>query len=540
MRGYDPNKAEFTKSLRPYLLSSAMNKWVPGLNEGQAVDAFIEAVNRSFHAPLDGDPIGNVAFRKAGTFAQPGSATDGLNYYDLELGAKFVYPVLTPLRNEIPRVSGKGGIQANWRAVTGINTSGLRVGVSPGHRNAFQAITTADFIAVYKGIGIETSVDFEAQYAGMGFDDIRAIAARVGLESTMLGEEYQILGGNTSMPLGMTPTPTLSASTTGGSLPAQPWSVICVALAFDAFLNGSVSGGIQASITRTNADGSSDVFGGGAAQKSANATQATTGATSTISASVPAVLGAAGYAWFWGAAGAELLGAITSINSVLITAAATGTQTAASLPTADSSTNALSFDGLLTQALKPGQNAYVATQPTGAAGIGTPLTADNAGGIVEIDVLLKNRWDLYRLSPDTMWVNSQEATDISQKIMTTSSSNPGAQRFVFAVDQGNIKGGVMARSYLNKFSMAGPKDVEIRVHPNMPPGTILFTSKTLPYPLSNVGNVMQIRARQDYYQIQWPIVTRQWQYGVYADEVLQHYFPPSMGVLTNIGAPALI
>jgi len=35
----------------------------------------------------------------------------GLTYYDLELGAKFLYPVLTPLRNMIPRVSGKGGIQ---------------------------------------------------------------------------------------------------------------------------------------------------------------------------------------------------------------------------------------------------------------------------------------------------------------------------------------------------------------------------------------------------------------------------------------------
>jgi hypothetical protein len=543
MRGYDPNKADFTKSLRPFLLSSAMNKWIPGISEGQAVDAFIEAVHRSFNTPLDSDPIGNVEFRKSGTFTQPGSATDGLNYYDLELGAKFVYPVLTPLRNEIPRVSGKGGIQANWRAVTGINTSGLRIGVSVGHRNAYQAISYADYIAVYKGIGLETSVDFEAQYAGMGFDDIRAIAARVGLEATMLGEEYQILGGNTSMALGTTPTPSLSTSTSGGSLAAQTWSVICVALAFDGYLNGSVSGGIQQAITRTNADGSSDTFGGGAALKSSNATQATTGTTSTISASVAGVQGAAGYAWFWGTAGSEVLGAITTINSVLITAAATGTQTAASLSGnggTDYSTNALAFDGLLTQALKSGQNAYVAAQPTGTAGAGTPLTSDGAGGIVEIDTLLKNRWDLYRLSPDTMWVNSQEATDISQKIMTTSSSNPGAQRFVFAVDQGNIKGGVMARSYLNKFSMAGPKDVEIRVHPNMPPGPILFTSKTLPYPLSNVGNVMQIRTRQDYYQIQWPLVTRQWQYGVYADEVLQHYFPPSMGVIYNIGAPAQI
>ena len=39
---------------------------------------------------------------------------------------------------------------------------------------------------------------------------------------------------------------------------------------------------------------------------------------------------------------------------------------------------------------------------------------------------------------------------------------------------------------------------------------------------------MQIRTRQDYYQIEWPLRTRKYEYGVYADEVLQHYFPPSM------------
>ena len=75
-------------------------------------------------------------------------------------------------------MSGKGGIQANWRAVTGINTTGLRIGVSGGNRGGVQAVTTQDYSAAYKGIGIETSVDFEAQYAGMGFDDVKAIGAQ--------------------------------------------------------------------------------------------------------------------------------------------------------------------------------------------------------------------------------------------------------------------------------------------------------------------------------------------------------------------------
>ena len=51
------------------------------------------------------------------------------------------------------------------------------------------AVQTKDYTANYKGIGVETSVDFEAQYAGQGFDDIRAVGAKTGLKALMLGEE---------------------------------------------------------------------------------------------------------------------------------------------------------------------------------------------------------------------------------------------------------------------------------------------------------------------------------------------------------------
>ena len=526
----------FSKRLQPELMKST--GWLPSLAIDKSVDSFLAAMDAAMKSPLPGDPMIMLGMEKS-TFAQPGSATSGINYYDLELGAKFLYPVLTPLRNEIPRVSGKGGIQANWRAVTGVNTSGLRIGVSGGNRGGVQAISTQDYTAAYKGIGLETSVDFEAQYAGMGFDDVRGIAAKVGLEATMIGEEILILGGNGSaVALGTTPTPSLTDVGTGGTLAYNTtYSVIAVALSLDGVINGSVAGGIQASITRANAgpSSSSDTFGGGAAQKSTNATVTTandSNNTHSVKATVTAVKGAMGYAWFWGASGSEVLGAITTINSVLIAATATGTQTAASLPSADWSQNNLVFDGLIYQALKSGSNAYYAAQATGTAGTGTPLTSDSAGGVVEIDALLKDRWDNYRLSPDTMWVNSQEALNISKKIVAGSST--AAQRFVFESVQDAIGGGIMVRTYLNRFSMSGAKVIDIKVHPNMPAGTILFTSKTLPYPMSNVGNVMQMRTRQDYYQIEWPLVRRAWESGVYADEVLQHYFPPSMGVITNV------
>ena len=471
------------------------------------------------------------------TFTESMSATSGLTFYDLELGAKFLYPVLTPLRNMIPRVSGKGGIQANWRSVTAINTQNLRFGVSAANRGGVLAVATQDYSAAYKGIGVETSVDFEAQYAGQGFDDIRSVAAKTGLESLMLGEEAMLLGGCASMTLGTTPTPTLSDIGTGGGLAANlALSVICVALTHDGVINATLVGGIQGQITRSNADGTSDTFGGGAARKSPNAT-ITTGndgnATHLVRASVAPVSGALGYAWFWGAAGAEVLGAITPIASLAINGAATGTQTASSLGANDNSVNALAFDGLITQAIKAGSGATIVAQPQGLAGQGTPLTSDNAGGIVEIDAVLKTMWDAHRLSPDTMWVSTQEALNISRKIVTGAAAS--AQRFVFDVTDDMVGGGIMVRTYLNRFSMQGGSTVDIKVHPNMPAGTMLFTTGALPYPLAGVGNLMQVRTRQDYYQIEWPLRTRRYEYGVYADEVLQHYFPPALALITNIG-----
>jgi hypothetical protein len=528
----DGTNTMYQPNLQHMLAKSALPRTVQDYNAAlTSAGSFLREIEKAHANPLPGDPLAKS------TFSESTSPTSGLTYYDLETGAKFVYPLLTPLRNEIPRVSGKGGIQANWRAVTGVNTTGLRIGVSGGNRGGVQAVTTQDYSAAYKGIGIETSVDFEAQYAGMGFDDVKAIGAKIGLEACMLGEELLILGGNTSVALGTTPTPSLAPSTSGGTLTAaaSPYSVICVALSLDAVVNGSITAGIQGAITRSNADGSSDTFGGGAAGKSANATVSiSSGTTGSIAATVAAVTGAVGYAWFWGAAGSEVLGAITTINSLVITANGAGTQTAASLGSSDNSTNALVFDGLLYQAFKSGSNSYINYLPTGTAGTGSTLIGDGAGGITEVDVALKSQWDNYRLSPDTMWVSSQVANNLSAKILAGGTN--AAQRFVFDAEQGALGGGVMVRTYLNKFSMAGPKTIDIRVHPNMPAGTILMTARTLPYPLSNVGNVMQIRTRQDYYQIEWPPRARRYETGVYADEVLQHYFPPAMAVISNIAA----
>ena len=180
------------------------------------------------------------------------------------------------------------------------------------------------------------------------------------------------------------------------------------------------------------------------------------------------------------------------------------------------------------QALKP-DGLFIAAFLGGAT-----LTGDGVGGINQIDAVLKSQWDNYRLNPEIMWVSSQQAKDIRTKVMAGQSN--GAFHMNIDQKQGMIAGGLAVATYLNEYGLNGATEVQVRQHPFLTPGTILFTQQTLPYPMPDTPNVYQIRARQDYYSIEWPWRSRKYEYGVYADEVLQLYFPPAIAVLTGIGA----
>lgn len=482
------------------------------------------------------------------SFVQPASATVGLQAYNLEAPSKKLYPVLTPLRNLLPRVSGGFSIQANWKAVTDINVGNVRAGVGEGLRGGIITHAQSEYLAAFRGFGLENNVTFEANYAAKNYEDVKALAVTTLLQAVMIQEERLILGGNTSVALGTTPTPTTATATTGGTIAAATYNVVCVALTLQAYLDmvGVNNGGIGVTfsnltatvpgqITRTNAGGGTSTFGGGSARPSSAASQATTGSTSTISASVTPVSGAFGYAWFVGTSGNERLQAVTSINSVLLTSLTNSTnQLLSAIPggiVTDFSTSTLDFDGLLTQAVKSGSNAPIITQATGTAGTGSGLTADNAGGILEFEQMFATFYSRYRLSPTKIYVAPQELINIAKKVIQGSGA-PLLQLISKAEEVTTVQAGMKIGSYVNK--VTGDL-VPVIVHPNMPAGTVFFFTETLPYPLADTPYVARMLMRQDYYQLEWPLVTRRYDYGVYADGVLQHYAPFSMGLITNIG-----
>lgn len=481
-----------------------------------------------------------------GVFANPGdniaktvNVATGLVAYDLQAPAKNLYPVLTPIRNKLPRVSGGTGPATNWKQITSITGSGYdAMGWTPeGQRTPRMTYTAVDKAASYRTIGEEDQVTFEAISAGRTFEDVQSTASMRVLQKMMLKEENALLMGNGTVALGTAATPTLAAGGSGATLPALTYSVIVVALTGEGMRNSSLAGGVALSSVLTGADGQTYTLNGGSSVKSAAATQAIT-LGQVLSCTTTAIQGALGYAWFVGAAGAERLERITTINSAAFSAPLNGTYQLASAVTAgDKSVNTLGFNGLLYTALASGSGAYVYSMPTGTAGTGTGLTVSTRGTITEIDNMLRSMWDSYQVSVSVIYVNAQELDNITKKAMQGPSNTSLLQIMVdpSTGTPGMVAGGVVGW-YFNPFTAEGGARIPIKLHPVLPAGTIVAWAENLPmqYQNSHTPNVAEVKVRTDYYQIDWPLKTRAREFGVYVEEVLAVYAPFAMGVITNI------
>lgn len=496
-----------------------------------------------------------VAVRKAVTIAT------GLTFYDLFAPSQNLYPVITPLRNSIPRVKRKfTGNTANYKQVVALNGSGYNnIGFVPeGGRAGIMSYVTKNIGKNYVTIGEEDYLTFEAEAAAEGFEDENAMVTLRLLQKLMLKEEVGLLCANDGatanggFQLGTPGTITLSASGSGSTLTGATYYVKVVALSMEGWNNYTTpANGIPSQITVTGADGSQFTVNGGSSKVSAEQNTSVS-STNTLFCSVPAVAGAVAYAWFVGTtSNGETLQTVTTINSLALNSYSTSNPAVpSSLTSTDCSfnsgtngtANVTAFDGIYSQILSANVangstaigGAYVNSLSTGTAGTGTVLTSSGRGSVVEIDNLLQSMWDNYRLSPTVMYVNSQELKNISNKVLNGTSAP--LLRAMMGEDGYKLTASGTIEFYFNPFSVNGGTKLPVKVHPNVPPGTIILWAEQLPewYQNNEIPNVAEVLTRRDYYRIDWPLVTRQRQYGVYAEETLAMYFPSAGAILTNI------
>ena len=526
-------KAALEKPVHPQLIDLYKGAGIVFKN-GVDPSFAIQQLRASVAAPLPRELI------KA--FTQPGSATSGLAQYDLEQGARLFYPITTIFRNMIPRLTGGTGIQANWRSVTAVNPGAINIGLSEGHRGGFMSQTVTDNTAAFKTSGMDNFVTEQAYLSAVTFEDLFTLAATVTLQGTMEQEEKLDIGANNSILLGTPVAPVGTKHTTGGYLSdGTTYSVIVVALTYLGMVNavapaqtaaGVLSGGsVPLPYVRTNADGSTDTIQGFCGIQSAASSAITLdggGAVESITVVTTAINGAFGYAWYLGAtAGTERLVAITGYPTATLQNTNSTGQLAAALPASDTSENSLNYNGLLTQIVTPGSGAYV--KDLGGAALTT--SGSGSGGITEFDTLIADRIANYRLVPTDIFMSPYDQAKAAALILT---GNTNLAPFIFGDASSNgMAAAAQLKVYNNKIGFGTPQ-LTVHAHPFIPAGTAIFYSRTNPYPLSNVPNLIRKLCRRDYWQVDWPVVTNQRTLGVYFDAVLQLYFPPAFGVITGM------
>ena len=121
--------------------------------------------------------------------------------FDLEAPAKLLTPRPTPLRNKLPRKKGVGTSHRIKRITgyTGTGTGGqgqIWPGITETTTNTFGSVayergpkisyTADDLVLPYNTYSLSDSVSFDANFSGLGFQDLRQLSSTSTLYATML------------------------------------------------------------------------------------------------------------------------------------------------------------------------------------------------------------------------------------------------------------------------------------------------------------------------------------------------------------------
>jgi len=462
----------------------------------------------------------------------------GVQGVDLS-GLVSLVPVNVPARNNtsaFPRtIAGEGSQTAVWRALLNINAQQASAAVGNDYAGSMTLFDEQDVYAPYRPLAKAGRVTLDAVAVARNYADALAVAELQTLNQLFIAQDMAIINGQ-AYALPAVTTPTLATSTTGGSIAATTAVYVKVAAQSGAnyFDNG----------------------GSGIASAAANVTTGS-GSTNSVTASIPAVKGAASYQWWVGTSGSQFYYTTTTVASVTITSVPTANaalpnlpllnQTAppATPPTVDSSYSTNYYNGVVASTL----GDYGATGPV-TPGTGTSSGAtfiDNGGnapllsggGVDIFDKINDSIWASVQLSPTAYMVNSLQGDEVSKLILSTSS----ALTFLPPTDadaRTNLAGGGYIGRYINR--AAGGVPVAIEVHPRVAPGTIIARTDRVPFPGSNIGTVFEVRCQFDTMRFNYAANLNpgtlgggpRYDFEIRSMETLVNRSPVSMAIVSNV------
>jgi hypothetical protein len=506
---------------------------VKGLGKRRAALERLETIEKAFGAggqyadasdlgaelaAMRADLVGDI--QKDWTPTNPVGGT-GLTPYDLEGPAKVLVPRYTPLRNSIPRTKGQGNAR-KFKTVDSYSNSGIPGGaanLSPFFDSATQtatfggpgnstfnrpqkiSYTGSDKTYSYVELGFSDQVNWKAQFQGLGFDDLRSQSHTALLYSHLMGEERAMLygrGATTGGYSGIVAAPsgvTLGTATTGGTIAAATYYVYVAA-----------------------------VTGFGQSAVSTVASQATTGATSTLSITTfTEPTGALYYNVYVGTttgiANAYLQGSFTGTSYTLTSVTLSGTQTAGT----DSSFQTTAYDGFLTVQSDPTRTGYL-RRLNGAFSTSSPGS--------EIDLALTTMFVNNGADPDQIFMTGSVRAAYNGLMRNAPSSGAAnGYRTNVTTGDGNAIMGTVVGGHMNPNT---GKVVDVITHRFMPQGAVLIRSTSLPLPDAHIPAPVQAVNVQDYMGIDWPVIQMSYDISTYNVGTLVHYAPAWNGLILGV------
>jgi hypothetical protein len=453
--------------------------------------------------------------------------------FDLEAPAKLLTPRPTPLRNKIVRKKGVGtshrikritgytgtgtGGQGNiWPGITQTTQNNFAPGASTPlmyERGPQISYTADDLVLPYNSYSLSDQVSFDANFSGLGYQDLRQLSSTSTLYATMLMEERMMLmargtASGYSGALAAPATVTLTSPVASGSQVALAANTYYVYVTSDAGAFGqSVVSTVQSAVVA-----SGDV----------------------LQIDVSAVSGAIGYRVYvgtaTGAANCFYQGRTTSTTFVVQgasstttagnTAPFTTTGAAATTAATDTSAYATGYDGILPTLLNPAISGDINQ-------INSTFSTSNPGA--EFQTVFGALYENVKADPDEILLNGADRKQLSDTIKNGSTAN---YRLTLAqTETGDYVGGAVIGALNNEIT---GKMVDLTVHPWLPQGVAPVLSYALPIPDTEVSDVWANIMVQDYMGIQWPVNQFSYDFSTYFRGTFMCYAPAWNGIVSGI------
>jgi len=438
--------------------------------------------------------------------------------FDLEAPAKLLTPRPTPLRNRIPRKKGVGTSHRVKRITgyTGTGTGGqgnIWPGITESTQNNFAgggstplelirgpqiSYTADDLVLPYNSYSLSDQVSFDANFSGLGYQDLRQLSSTSTLYATMLMEERMMLfargtasgySGAIAAPTGLT----ASSPAASGSQTALASGTYYVYITADAGISANGFGESIVSAVASETVATGDV----------------------LTVSFTGSVGALGYNVYvgtaTGTANCKYQGTVKGGTSVTIQGAGatnlaannfafTTSGAAASRANADTSAYATGYDGILPTVLGPNSGYNNA--------INSAFSTSNPG--VEFQTVFAGLYESVKGDPDVVLLNGNDRKQLSDAIKSGSTAN-----YRLVINDPGTSGTTYGSIVTGLQNEVTGKAVDLMVHPWLNQGVAPVLSWTLPIPDTEVSDVWANFLVQDYMGIQWPVTQFTYDFSTY-------------------------